>query len=456
MRHPAFLPAAAALAAALLSLPLLRSQGNADIRIILEAGERPALAVPDLRGADAAGPLMGTFNTVLNEDLTTSGIFQMRSKSLFPPQVPQQPQDFRSGARASGLALGDWSGPPVNANFLAFGYTAVQGDRIALYGWLYDVRQGDVSSAQVFGKTYFGPLNDEGARKVAHEFAADILKQFGGVSLAGTKVYFTSDRTGNKEIWSMDYDGNNQKPFTILKTITTMPSVSPDASRIAFTSFTRNGPSILVYSLVTGRRQVFYNQAASMNATPDFTPDGRQLLFASTLSGGYSNIYIANADGSNLRALTKIAAVEVEPKVNPRTGNEVVFVSGRSGSAQVYKMNLDGADVVRLTSGEGEAVNPSWSPDGKFIAFSWTRGFAPGNFNIFVMDVATRRLVQLTSGAGRNENPVWAPDGRHLVFTSNRTGTPQVYSMLADGTQLRQLTRQGRNEKPVWSKQSTE
>jgi TolB protein len=86
------------------------------------------------------------------------------------------------------------------------------------------------------------------------------------------------------------------------------------------------------------------------------------------------------------------------------------------------------------------------------MAFAWTRGYSPGNWNIFIMDVATREYVQLTQGAGRNENPSWAPDGRHIVFSSNRGGSMQIWSMLADGTQLRQLTSAGVNEKPVWTK----
>jgi TolB protein len=115
-------------------------------------------------------------------------------------------------------------------------------------------------------------------------------------------------------------------------------------------------------------------------------------------------------------------------------------------------MNIEGTDVVRLTTGEGEAVNPAWHPEGQHIAFAWTRGFEPGNFNIFVMDVATRRVDQLTHGAGRNENPGWAPDGKHIVFSSRKAGRTQIYTMLADGTQVKQLTSQGDNTMPVWSK----
>ncbi|MGE5569221.1 MAG: hypothetical protein ACM3S5_09325 [Rhodospirillales bacterium] len=66
--------------------------------------------------------------------------------------------------------------------------------------WLYNVQQPDLANAQVLGKTYLAQLTEDGARKAAREFAADILSNFGGVSLAESKVYFVSDRTGSKEI----------------------------------------------------------------------------------------------------------------------------------------------------------------------------------------------------------------------------------------------------------------
>ncbi len=68
-----------------------------------------------------------------------------------------------------------------------------------------------------------------------------------------------------------------------------------------------------------------------------------------------------------------------------------------------------------------------------------------------MMDIATHDLVELTRDAGRNERPSWAPDGRHLVFESTRTGTRQIWSMLADGTNLKQLTTVGQNESANWS-----
>ncbi len=456
--------------AALTLAAVLVAQDRIVLGEILKSGGKGAIAVPDFRGSAEAQAHMAVFNQVLWDELNGSGIFRMVPKTSYPLNIPQRPEDWlpegtrqpantRPGtpqsaqARAElGRRMADWSGPPVTAMYMPLGYTAVQGGRLVLYGWLYNVSQADPSGAQMLGRVYNSTLDEAGARDVARQFAADILKTFGAESLAGSKIIFVSTRTGNKEIWQMDYDGSNQKPVTNYRSISTTPAVSPAGDKVAFTSFVRNRPEILVHSLLTGRRLPFYNQDASMNETPTFTPDGNTILFSSTAGGGYAQIYACNADGRNLRRITSIRAVEVEPKVNPKNPSEVVFVSGRSGPQQIYKMNIEGTDIVRLTTGEGEASNPSWHPEGQHIAFAWTRGFEPGNFNIFVMDVASRRVEQLTHGAGRNENPTWAPDGKHIVFSSRRGGRTQIYSMLADGTQVKQLTTQGENTMPVWSK----
>ena len=114
-----------------------------------EGGEKPTIAVPDFRGSGDAQKFMGVFNSTLFNDLQSSGQLKMIPKTLYPVQVPQQPPDFRQG----GPAFADWSGPPPNANYLAFGYTATQNNQIVLYGWLFDVRQANPSSAQLIGKS---------------------------------------------------------------------------------------------------------------------------------------------------------------------------------------------------------------------------------------------------------------------------------------------------------------
>jgi len=453
-----------ALAAAVVAVVAAAQQS--DVLIKITQGERVAIAVPDFRAAGGAQKFMDAFNQTLFGDLDSSGLFRMVPKSMYPLETPQRPQDFRAPIISAtrprkgapppepvrqGPWLTDWSQPPASATYLAFGYAAEQDGRLVVFGWLYNVTGNDLAGAQALGKLYFGSLNEEGARKTAHDFATDILALFGYKSLVGTKIYFESNRSGAREIWSMDQDGSNQKQLTFYKAIAMRPAVSPDGTMMACTADMKGGWMIRMQSLVTGGRLPFFNPPSSLNQTPDFTPDGKKIVFSSNVVGsGNQQLYMANIDGGDLQRLTYSNTIDVEPRVNPKTGNEIVFVSGRSGLPQIYKMSIDGPDVQRLTDGEGEAVNPAWDPDGQHIAFAWTRGYAPGHYNIFVMDVATRQYLQLTHDAGRNENPYWAPDGRHLAFSSNRDGGTQIWTMLADGTQPQKLTTQGTNMRPVW------
>lgn len=423
--------------------------------ITILKGDRPTIAIPELKGATGADRFMDGFNAALWNEIENCGVLRMAAKSMYPLTVPQQPSDFRENPTPpqsmGGRTLADWLNPPVSANYLAIGYTTASGDQIVLQGWLLSVSQPNVQSAQLLAKRYIGPLTAEGAKKVAAEFAADIMAQFGGKSLMGSKIYFISDRTGSKEVWQMNYDGSEQKPVTAYGNMSRMPAVSADGTKIAFTTWREGTPQLYIHSLTTGRRLTFYNQRASLNMTPEFVPDGSRLLFSSTAGGDSAQIYIAKADGSGIQRVTSTRSIEVEARVNPKTGRDLVFTSGRTGHPQIFRMTLEGGDVQQLTPGEGEATNPSWHPEGKLIAFAWTRGFDIGNFNIFVMDVATRNVIQLTHGAGRNENPTWAPDGFHIVFSSKRGNKTQIYSMLADGTQVRQLTSEGVNDQPVWA-----
>jgi TolB protein len=134
---------------------------------------------------------------------------------------------------------------------------------------------------------------------------------------------------------------------------------------------------------------------------------------------------------------------------NPRTGREIAFTSDRSGSPQIYIMDAEGTNVRRLIEEGGHAVNAAWSPDGQRIAFAWQK--SRSNFDIYIHDLTTGQNTQLTSDAGSNEKPTWAPDGRHIAFESSRTGTKQIFSMILDGTKIRQLTNTGNNTGPAWS-----
>jgi TolB protein len=438
------------LAALILSLVLANAAVGAPPQDWIRTGtglgvEKIRIAVPDFKPA-ANDPdskkLATTFSTTLWNDLQAAGIFDMVSASFYPLSAPGAPQDVK---------LAEWGSPPPNANMLAFGNAGVQSGSFAVQGWLFDVKNSQ--SPQVLGKQYRESATEDNARLIAHRFADEIIFRLGGgiQGIAESKIYFVSTRGGSKEIWQMDYDGANQKQLTHLGTIALSPHVSPDGSRIAYAGISNTEWQILMYSLELNR-PVNFTRYAGTNLSPAWSSDGKTLAFSSSRSGD-SEIYTVDISGGEVRRLTNTKGPDVSPTWNPKTNAQIAWVSGRTGLPQIYTMASDGTNVVRMTD-QGYAVSPSWSPNGQFLALAWIRHYgpgAPGASDIYVMDVASKRWVQLTHDGGRNDFPSWSPDGRHIVFQSNRTGKTQIWSMLADGSQARQLTNAGDNSQPNWS-----
>jgi TolB protein len=403
--------------------------------------DKVRLAVTDFKAADNAD-LAKTFNDTLWNDLDNAGIFDMVSKSFFPTSTPGAPADVK---------FNDWAVPPPNASMLAFGNMSFSGNNMTVQGWLYDVK--NVTSPQVLGKQYQDAATTDAARKTAHKFADEIIFRLGGgvQGIAESQIYFVKSSGGHKEIWAMDYDGINQHQVTHQGSISLSPRISPDGSRLAFSSLSKSGWDILMYSTEINR-VVTFPRFGGTNLSPAWSADGTKLAFSSSRSGD-PEIYSVDSSGNNIKRLTNAKGPDVSPVWNRKSGAQIAFVSGRTGLPQIYIMEADGTNVQRVTD-EGYAVSPAWSPNGQFLAFSWIRHYgpgAPGAQDIYIMDIASKQWVQLTHDGGRNDFPSWSPDGRHLVFQSSRAGGDQVWTMLADGTNQKQVTTSGNNYQPNWS-----
>ena len=407
--------------------------------------EKIRLAAPDFKmvtSDSGTQNLALTFNVTFNSDLQNAGIFEMVARSFYPLSVPGAPQEVH---------VADWGNPPPNASMLAFGNLGVTGGFLSVQGWLYDTK--NAQSPQVLGKQYREQATEENARIIAHRFADEIILRLGGgvPGIAESKLYFVSARSGSKEIWQMDYDGANQKQLTHLGSIALSPHVSPDGARVAFSGVTKDGWQILMYSMDLARL-VSFPHFGGDNYSPAWSSDGQNIALSSSRTGN-TEIYSVSSTGSTPRRLTENKGPDVSPTWNPKTNAQIAWVSGRTGLPQIYTMASDGTNVVRLTD-QGYAVSPSWSPNGQFLAFAWVRHYgpgAPGASDIYIMDVASKQWAQLTHDGGRNDFPSWSSDGRHIVFQSNRTGKTQIWTMLADGSQPRQLTTSGDNSQPNWS-----
>ena len=405
----------------------------------------PRIAVADfVAKTDSDKSHAVLFTSVVRDDLAFSGIVELASPSFYPTRVPSQPGE---------LVMLDWSQPPVNANFLAFGNLSETSSEVAIFAWMYDVR--GTSTESIVGKVYRGAPTDAQVRKFAHQFADEIIgKLSGGLpGIASTQIAFIRGNVGAKELWVMDYDGANQHQLTSLHSVALTPRWSPDASRIAFTCFVPNSGTIsaqiCMYSFDAGKI-VSFARYRGTNNSPTWSPDGSQVMFSSSMQGNPA-LYVTDASGNRPKRITFASnGADTSPAWNPKTGQSVIFVSDRGGVPQLYLMNADGTNTQKLDLPDmGYVIDPAWSPNGQLMAFSWRR--PSGNYDIYVMDVASRRILELTRDSGRNERPSWAPDGRHIVFESTRGGTRQIWTMLADGSSPHQLTASGHNESPNWS-----
>jgi TolB protein len=407
--------------------------------------EKPRIAVPDFAPrSDEAKSHSALFTSVVRDDLSFSGIVELVSPSFYPTQPLSQPGELR---------FLTWSDSPLNSNFVAFGYLTESSSEVVIYAWMYDVR--NPSTQAVIGKVYRGAPTDPQVRKFAHQFADEIVNKLSGgaSSIASTQIAFISARSGSKELWLMDYDGSNQHALTSLGSIALTPRWSPDASRIAFTCFAPVNrvisAQICMYSL-DSNKLVSFGRFRSTNTSPTWSPDGSQVMFSSSMQGN-PELYVTDQNGNRPKRLTFSGnGANTSPAWNPKTGQSVAFVSDRGGVPQLYVMNADGTDTRKLDLPDmGYVIDPAWSPNGQLLAFSWRR--PSGNYDLYIMDVASRSLREITRDSGRNERPSWAPDGRHIVFESTRGGSRQIWVMLADGSEARQLTAKGHNESPNWS-----
>ena len=208
----------------------------------------------------------------------------------------------------------------LNADGVVVGTVQKVGNGFQIQVRLFDVR----TKRQVFGKEYSGSSN---ARLYAHTISDDIhLQQRALRGVARTKLAFDSDRDGErmtgtvetrgvKEIYTADYDGENQRRVTTNRTLNINPAWSPDARSLAYTSYRRGPPSIFVSHIYDG---IFEEVTKGVGESwlPAWSPDGTRVAFTSTRDGN-SEIYVTNRDGSNVRRLTNNPAIDSTPTWAP-------------------------------------------------------------------------------------------------------------------------------------------
>lgn len=218
-------------------------------------------------------------------------------------------------------------------------------------------------------------LTDDPAWKGTPSFSPD-----------GTKILFSSDRSGHRQLWTMGLDGSSPQQLTFFD-----DSIEP--------------------------------------VWASYSPDGTRIVFA-TPDDGNTNIYVANADGTGLRRLTISAFEDAEPSWSP-DGTHIVWASSTGGPSSIWIMAADGSDKRQLTSAACQIDrSPRFSPDGTLVVFSRLGGSHPAIFTVKVADPTQVEQLTFLSAAGATD-PAW-----DVVDTSASTTTTTTPTTVAVDTPL--------------------
>ncbi len=311
---------------------------------------------------------------------------------------------------------------------------------------LHDLDAGEVRSHQT---VIFPPPDAPEFRMAVHQISDEIVRWVTGTSgYAASRLAYV----GRKRLWIVDSDGVRNVSLTGADEAVLSPAWSPDGRRIVYTRFNEGMGSLQLLFLAGGSTVTIPSTRNGLNYASAFSPDGRTLAYTRSGEGGTDIFRVDVGDMCCLQRLTVGRyADNLSPTYSP-DGRRIAFVSTRAGPPQIYVMSADGTDQELLASFDfgatGSSFAPEWSPDGAQVAFHRA---IEGRFQVFVLDLASRRVRQLTS-AGRNEDPTWAPDGRHVAFVSTRSGRRQLWIVDTETGRIRQLGTPDAVRLPSWSR----
>src|SRR5688572_16087592 len=212
----------------------------------------------------------------------------------------------------------------------------------------------------------------------------------------------------------------------------------------------RAGAALRRFASVLAALALLLSLPLSASATYPGSVDGR-LVIGSGVDGNF-DIYTVLPNGQALLRLTTDPLFDACPSWSA-DGKNIAWCHGvqRGGVIDIWTMKQDGSEKRRVTDLGGRATFPDFSPDGSKILF--TNAAIGGSADLFVIGVDGTGLVQLTTDPANDVLGAFSPDGGKIVFASDRTGIGQIYVMDADGSDVTQLTFDDvfKDQVPDWS-----
>jgi TolB protein len=384
---------------ALAAAPSARAQppgGDEDLPAVQLSGagvEMLKLAVPRAEG-DGDGAAV----QLLSKDMDITGLFQILDPGSFPAQLQSEGLSFSS---------------PLWTQVGAQAVVKMKVSGGALEGRLFVVARGDTP---VLSKSY----RAADQREAVHEFANDVVKSFtGNPGVFGSRIALALTGGGPHEIAVIDMDGGRTSLVTKMGSDSLLPAFSPSGAEIAFTSYLRNNPDLWIVPAGGGRaRRV--SKEPGLNTGAAWSRSGALALTMSY--EGNSEIYKIDSNSGRIEArLTNNPAIDSSPCFSP-DGSQIAFVSNRQGSPQIFIMSASGGDAKRLTFQGKYNQTPRFSPRTDKPQIAFTGRDERGVFDLFLLDIRSGKVERLTQGHGSNLDPTWSPDGRLVAYVSSRGG----------------------------------
>ena len=291
-------------------------------------------------------------------------------------------------------------------------------------------------SQSMFNRGYRRPSLGSNVRMLAD----DIIEAITGTpGITSGKIVFTGRKAGRKELFLCHYDGSGVRQLTRDSSIAVAPSISPDGTFVAYTSYVSGYPDIHTIDTNTGARRRIVN-APGTNGGAAISPDGRSIACTMSFSGN-KELYVVSRNGGRPRSLTRTRGSESSPTWSPN-GSEIIYCSDQTGRPQLYRIGANGGQARRLQLGQSYCTEPAWSPDGNYLAYTARTG---GRMTVMLHDLRSNKSTALRAG----EDPAWAADSRHLIFASNGA----LYRLNVDsGKSVRLNTGIAGVSEPSWSR----
>ncbi len=253
---------------------------------------------------------------------------------------------------------------------------------------------------------------------------------------SGGTLAFSMRHNGNSDIYLLSQNDGQLLRLTYDPAADRDPAWSPDGRWLAFASQRARSWDLYLMDMQSGT-VLRLTRDTHFEARPTWSPDSQWLAYE-VFNGENFDIFVLSINGEQQYQLTNHAAPDFSPAWSP-DGRHIAFTSLRDGSKDIYSISLDTGEVLNLTNSlEQQEDYAAWSPDGAFLAYS---AGTPGNEEVRLLPfdtaaVATGELRPMLFGIGGQ--PTWSPDGRALAFIFRRNVTSYLVAANVAGWALAQ------------------